>query len=117
MKRELEVVSEERPEGVTSHSIGAPLDGERLDRVVSMLWDCSRSEASTLIADGEVRLDGEDVYNPELKATHTRKRVGMVFQKPNPFPSMSIRDNVLSGLRLDRSCAATAPGRPRTRRR
>ena len=49
---------------------------------------------------GQVRLDGEDVYNPELKATHTRKRVGMVFQKPNPFPSMSIRDNVLSGLRL-----------------
>ena len=33
---------------------------------------------------GQVRLDGEDVYNPELKATHTRKRVGMVFQKPNP---------------------------------
>ena len=49
---------------------------------------------------GQVLLDGEDVYNPELKATHTRKRVGMVFQKPNPFPSMSIRDNVLSGLRL-----------------
>ena len=61
MKRELEVVSEERPEGVTSHSIGAPLDGERLDRVVSMLWDCSRSEASTLIAAGEVRLDDEVV--------------------------------------------------------
>lgn len=61
MKRELEVVSEERPEGVTSHSIGAPLDGERLDRAVSMLWDCSRSEASTLIAAGEVRLDDEVV--------------------------------------------------------
>ena len=55
------MVSEERPEGVTSHSIGAPLDGERLDRVVSMLWDCSRSEASTLIAAGEVRLDDEVV--------------------------------------------------------
>ena len=44
--RELEVVSEEWPEGVTSHSIGAPLDGERLDRVVSMLWDCSRLACS-----------------------------------------------------------------------
>jgi len=49
---------------------------------------------------GRVLLDGTDVYEPGLKATHTRKRVGMVFQKPNPFPAMSIRENVLSGLKL-----------------
>ncbi len=49
---------------------------------------------------GRVLLDETDVYDASLKATHTRKRVGMVFQKPNPFPSMSIRDNVLSGLKL-----------------
>ena len=49
---------------------------------------------------GEVRLNGEDIYAPGHSITHTRKRIGMVFQKPNPFPAMSIADNVLSGLRL-----------------
>jgi phosphate transport system ATP-binding protein len=50
---------------------------------------------------GEVRLNGEDVYAPGRRITDTRKRVGMVFQKPNPFPTMSIADNVLSGLRFN----------------
>jgi phosphate transport system ATP-binding protein len=49
---------------------------------------------------GEVRLDGVDVYGPEQRPIETRRRIGMVFQKPNPFPAMSIYDNVLSGLRL-----------------
>ena len=49
---------------------------------------------------GSVELDGMDIYGRELGATEVRARIGMVFQKPNPFPSMSIRDNVLSGLRL-----------------
>ncbi len=49
---------------------------------------------------GEVRLDGMDIYGAEQRATDTRRQIGMVFQKPNPFPAMSIRDNVLSGLRL-----------------
>ncbi|GAB4563989.1 MAG: phosphate ABC transporter ATP-binding protein PstB [Haliangiales bacterium] len=49
---------------------------------------------------GKVELDGEDVYSPAVDPVLLRRRVGMVFQKPNPFPSMSIRDNVLSGLRL-----------------
>ncbi|HXA41279.1 MAG TPA: phosphate ABC transporter ATP-binding protein [Candidatus Solibacter sp.] len=49
---------------------------------------------------GEVRLDGTDIYHAGQRATHTRRRIGMVFQKPNPFPAMSIRDNVLSGLHL-----------------
>ena len=49
---------------------------------------------------GEVLLDGDDVYEARIKASDTRKRVGMVFQKPNPFPSMTIRENVLSGLKL-----------------
>ena len=49
---------------------------------------------------GEVRLDGADIYGPGVRPTETRRRIGMVFQKPNPFPSMSIRENVLSGLRL-----------------
>jgi len=51
-------------------------------------------------ASGRVVLDGEDVYGPNVDPVLLRRRVGMVFQKPNPFPNLSIRDNVLSGLRL-----------------
>jgi phosphate transport system ATP-binding protein len=51
---------------------------------------------------GEVLLDGEDIYRPGIRAQQVRLRVGMVFQKPNPFPAMSVRDNVLSGLKLAR---------------
>ena len=49
---------------------------------------------------GEVRLNGEDIYAPESRITETRRRIGMVFQKPNPFPAMSIADNVTAGLKL-----------------
>ena len=51
---------------------------------------------------GEVLLDGEDIYAPGVNATAIRLKVGMVFQKPNPFPSMSIAENVLAGLKLAR---------------
>ncbi|NDA81619.1 MAG: phosphate ABC transporter ATP-binding protein [Actinobacteria bacterium] len=49
---------------------------------------------------GEVLLDGKDIYAPGTDVTKIRLKVGMVFQKPNPFPSMTIGENVLSGLRL-----------------
>jgi phosphate transport system ATP-binding protein len=49
---------------------------------------------------GEVLLDGEDIYDPQRKLTDARRAIGMVFQKPNPFPAMSIRENVVAGLRL-----------------
>ena len=49
---------------------------------------------------GEVRLDGIDIYEPGRKLTDARKQIGMVFQKPNPFPAMSIYDNVIAGLQL-----------------
>ena len=49
---------------------------------------------------GEVLLDGRDVYAPGTDVTKIRLKIGMVFQKPNPFPSMSIGENVLSGLKL-----------------
>ena len=49
---------------------------------------------------GEVLLNGHDIYDAGLRVTQTRKRIGMVFQKPNPFPSMSIADNVTAGLKL-----------------
>jgi phosphate transport system ATP-binding protein len=51
---------------------------------------------------GTVELDGVDIYGPGQRATDTRRHIGMVFQKPNPFPAMSIADNVLSGLRFSR---------------
>jgi phosphate transport system ATP-binding protein len=50
--------------------------------------------------EGRIELDGEDIYDRAIDPVLVRRRVGMVFQKPNPFPTMSIRDNVLSGLRL-----------------
>ena len=49
---------------------------------------------------GEVLLDGTDIYNPDRKLIDARRAIGMVFQKPNPFPAMSIRENVLAGLKL-----------------
>jgi phosphate transport system ATP-binding protein len=49
---------------------------------------------------GEVLLDGHDVYDPDRKLTTARREIGMVFQKPNPFPAMSIYDNVIASLRL-----------------
>jgi phosphate transport system ATP-binding protein len=49
---------------------------------------------------GAVYLDGEDIYGAGQRPIVVRKRVGMVFQKPNPFPAMSISQNVLSGLSL-----------------
>jgi phosphate transport system ATP-binding protein len=52
--------------------------------------------------DGEIRLDNVDIYGADMRAQQVRTRIGMVFQKPNPFPAMSLRDNVLSGLKLAR---------------
>jgi len=54
---------------------------------------------------GLVTLDGEDVYGPKVDLKRLRRRVGMVFQKPTPFPMMSIYDNVAAGLRLNRQAA------------
>lgn len=49
---------------------------------------------------GEVLLDGEDIYARGRRLTDARRRIGMVFQKPNPFPAMSVYDNVTAGLKL-----------------
>ena len=49
---------------------------------------------------GEVLYEGSDIYAPTIDPTQIRLKIGMVFQKPNPFPSMTIRGNVLSGLKL-----------------
>ena len=52
--------------------------------------------------EGSVLLDGCDIYSKQISAVSVRRIVGMVFQRPNPFPTMSIRDNVLAGLKLQR---------------
>ena len=50
--------------------------------------------------EGEITLDGENIYGKDVDPVRVRRRVGMVFQKPNPFPTMTIYDNVVAGLRL-----------------
>jgi phosphate transport system ATP-binding protein len=51
--------------------------------------------------EGEVLVDGNDLYAPGVDPVLVRRQVGMVFQRPNPFPTMSIRDNVLAGVKLN----------------
>lgn len=50
---------------------------------------------------GRIRIGGHDLYGPGVDPVAVRRQVGMVFQRPNPFPTMSIRDNVLAGVRLN----------------
>jgi phosphate transport system ATP-binding protein len=52
-------------------------------------------------ASGKVLVDDKDIYDSDIDPVDIRRRIGMVFQKPNPFPTMSIRDNVVAGLRLN----------------
>ena len=66
-------------------------------RALNRLHDSVRSASVT----GNVLLDGVDVYGGTIPATLLRSRVGMVFQRPNPFPTMSIYENVVSGLRFN----------------
>ena len=50
--------------------------------------------------EGQVLLDGANLYDPGIDPTALRRRIGMVFQRPNPFPTMTIQENVLAGVRL-----------------
>ncbi len=52
---------------------------------------------------GELLLDGEDIYGADVDPVNVRRTIGMVFQRPNPFPTMSIYDNVAAGLKLQTS--------------
>jgi phosphate transport system ATP-binding protein len=49
---------------------------------------------------GEILIDGVDIYRGAIPVTDVRRRIGMVFQKPNPFPAMTVAENVLAGLKL-----------------
>ena len=51
--------------------------------------------------EGVVKLNGEDIYGLDVDPVTVRRRIGMVFQRPNPFPTMSIYENVLAGMRLN----------------
>jgi phosphate transport system ATP-binding protein len=91
------------------------IDLPLIDRVVTAIIGPSGCGKSTFIrclnrmhevvegarVSGRVLLDKTDIYARDVDPVQVRRRVGMVFQKPNPFPTMSIRDNVLAGLRLN----------------
>ena len=65
-------------------------------RILNRMHEMVRTAALA----GEVLLDGEDIYAADRRPAEVRRRIGMVFQRPNPFPAMSIYDNVTSGLKL-----------------
>ncbi|MCU1509575.1 MAG: putative transporter ATP-binding protein [Glaciihabitans sp.] len=60
--------------------------------------------------EGEVLIDGNNLYGPGVDPVLVRREVGMVFQRPNPFPTMSIRDNVLAGVKLNNRRMSKADG-------
>ena len=57
---------------------------------------------------GDVRLGGQDLYGPGVDPANVRRHIGMVFQRPNPFPTMSVRQNVLAGVTLNRARMSAA---------
>ena len=59
-------------------------------------------------AEGKVLLRGEDIYSHGMDPVDVRRRIGMVFQRPNPFPTLSIRDNIAFGLKVNRVAATRA---------
>ena len=99
-----------------SHLAVADVDLDVPDNTVMALIGPSGCGKSTLLrtinrmhelvrgarAEGRVEFAGEDLYDPRANPVAVRQAIGMVFQRPNPFPTMSIRDNVLSGVRLQR---------------
>lgn len=60
--------------------------------------------------DGQVLMDGRNLYGSDVDPVEVRRQVGMVFQRPNPFPTMSIRDNVLAGYKLNNSRMTKSEG-------
>ncbi|MDN5762961.1 MAG: phosphate ABC transporter ATP-binding protein PstB [Microlunatus sp.] len=58
--------------------------------------------------EGSVKLDGDDLYGPGVDPVRVRRQVGMVFQRPNPFPTMSVADNVLAGVKLNNKRISTS---------
>jgi phosphate transport system ATP-binding protein len=96
------------------HHVLGPIDLEMSSRSITALIGPSGCGKSTFLRilnrmhelvpsaklAGEIDLNGVDIYGRTVRATEVRRRIGMVFQKPNPFPAMTIAENVLSGLKL-----------------
>jgi phosphate transport system ATP-binding protein len=96
-KKVLERVSLSMPHATVTSLIGPSGCGKStFIRILNRMHEST----STAKMAGEVRLNGEDIYAAGRRITDTRRRIGMVFQKPNPFPAMSIADNVTAGLKL-----------------
>ncbi|HUJ65238.1 MAG TPA: ATP-binding cassette domain-containing protein, partial [Acidimicrobiales bacterium] len=93
----LERVSLSMPPGVVTALIGPSGCGK--STFLRILNRMHEMVGSAQLA-GQVQLNGQDIYAPGQRITETRKRIGMVFQKPNPFPTMSIGENVTAGLKL-----------------
>src|SRR6185503_958606 len=94
-------------------SISMAIEDKRVTAIIGPLG-CGKSTFSRCLnrmhelspiarLSGRIMLDGRDIYDKGVDPVLLRLRVGMVFQKPNPFPTMSIRDNVLAGLKLTAS--------------
>ena len=101
----LDRVSLEMPAGQVTALIGPSGCGKSTFlRILNRMHEMIPAAAMA----GEVLLDGHDIYDPDRKLTDARREIGMVFQKPNPFPAMSIYDNVLASYRLTGVKANTA---------
>jgi phosphate transport system ATP-binding protein len=93
----LDRVSLEMPAGQVTALIGPSGCGKSTFlRILNRMHEMTPSAALA----GEVLLDGADIYDPARKVTDARRQIGMVFQKPNPFPAMSIYDNVVASFQL-----------------
>lgn len=93
----LERVSLNMPAGEVTALIGPSGCGKSTFlRILNRMHELVPSAALA----GEVRLDGIDIYDRRNKLQDARRHIGMVFQKPNPFPAMSIYENVVAGLKL-----------------
>ncbi|MFC7219899.1 phosphate ABC transporter ATP-binding protein [Streptomyces polyrhachis] len=93
----LDRVSLDMPAGLVTALIGPSGCGK--STFLRILNRMHELVASASLA-GEVLLDGDDIYAPGRRLIEARRRIGMVFQKPNPFPAMSVYDNVTAGLKL-----------------
>ena len=74
----------------------------------------ARARAERVARRARSRIDGIDIYRSELLVTDIRRRIGMVFQKPNPFPAMTVAENVVAGLKLARRTLDRARGTQQT---
>ena len=92
------------------HSVNMSADPESVTAIIgpsgcgkSTLIRClnrMHEEVRGARVEGKVLFDGRDIYAPDADPVEIRRRIGMVFQRPNPFPTMSIFDNAVAGLRL-----------------